>query len=246
MSVRHMADVFAAIVPDLPTTAGGTVKSSTLKLVLLSIADHMNDIDMAAYPGMKRLENKTGLSHSGLIKAIDALKLDGIIQVKVASSHIGTNLYTMDLERYLPPKPESKTIISVFQREEDEQEDALADGVVHTVDGGSTQGGLGVVHGEYHNQNLTINKTATIARARHALGVDLSTPRYDKLVKFLMAKEKEGQPVEQYGSWMKKDPFNSPKVAQIANNPGIVVVTWEAAFKDFIKPIPSDGGGMYV
>lgn len=42
--------------------------------------------------------------------------------------------------------------------------------------------------------------------------------------------QEPGQSIEQYGEWMIADPFNSPKIHQIAQNPRLIISTWPAAF----------------
>jgi len=98
MSVRIMSLVFDYDMPDLIFQAGDqqrTVKASTCKFVLLAISDHANDLGKSAYPGLTRLQRKTGLSRQGVINAIEALKANGYITVDNTPSELSTNNYTI-------------------------------------------------------------------------------------------------------------------------------------------------------
>ena len=72
--------------------------------------------------------------------------------------------------------------------------------------------------------------TSMQERTSKALGLDVSGSRFDKMVSFLMQKDRQGETIEVYAAWMKADPYNSPKTHQIAQRPDIVRETWAAAF----------------
>ena len=84
MSVKIMASVFEAQIPDqVYTDKKGKkkkVKSSTLKLVLLALADHASDTGESVYPSIKYLQKKTSLrSEHTCVAAIGALENLGIL-----------------------------------------------------------------------------------------------------------------------------------------------------------------------
>ena len=85
MSVKIMASVFEAQIPDqVYTDKKGkkkNVKSSTLKLVLLALADHASDTGESVYPSIEYLRNKTSLgSEHTCVAAIGALENLGILK----------------------------------------------------------------------------------------------------------------------------------------------------------------------
>jgi hypothetical protein len=89
MSVKLMAMAFEAQIPDQKyVTKGGkeqTIKSSTLKLILLALADHASDSGEAVYPSIDYLQYKTSIkSRSTLTASLGALKkLQIISQVRI-------------------------------------------------------------------------------------------------------------------------------------------------------------------
>lgn len=103
MSIKIMSAIFEAEFHDLEYVKDGETrkaKASTLKLVLLAIADHADD-DGNAYPGYSRLEIKTALSRQGLADTLDALKYNGLLAVDEKPSKTKTNIYTINV-RSLP------------------------------------------------------------------------------------------------------------------------------------------------
>ena len=98
MSIKLMSAIFETeFPPTLPDSEGNGVRSATLKVVLLAIADHANDEGESAYPGLTRLELKTGLSRQGIVSAIDSLKFNGVLSVSEERSKLNTNSYTINL-----------------------------------------------------------------------------------------------------------------------------------------------------
>jgi hypothetical protein len=55
-------------------------------------------------------------------------------------------------------------------------------------------------------------------------------PNAEGMIDFCLRKEKEGQTIEEYAEWCRRDPYNSPKAHQIANKPDLVISTWPQAF----------------
>jgi len=98
MSVRIMSLVFEAKIPTLQFVHSGvrrndgknhkkgdmfekiiTVEPPRSKLILLAYADHANDDGISAYPGLTRLERKTGLSRVGVVQTKRALVENGYL-----------------------------------------------------------------------------------------------------------------------------------------------------------------------
>ena len=50
------------------------------------------------------------------------------------------------------------------------------------------------------------------------------------VVRFVANKDDLGEHLEAYAEWMSRDPYNSPKLHQIAQNPRLIISTWPAAF----------------
>lgn len=72
-------------------------KASSMKIVLLALADHAND-DGEAWPGFTRLELKTGLSRQGVADVLSALRYNGLVFVRDEPSKRGTNYYTINVQ----------------------------------------------------------------------------------------------------------------------------------------------------
>jgi DnaD/phage-associated family protein len=101
MSIRLMSAAFSADLPDVEIETGKesipgthTVKASTSKFVLLALADHANDEGRGAYPSLDTLAHKTSMSRRTVQRAIDALKILGIIKL-VGISEYGTDNYSI-------------------------------------------------------------------------------------------------------------------------------------------------------
>ena len=258
MSISLMSAIFETEFRDLPTGEGDQMaKASSLKIVMLAIADHANDEGESAYPGMKKLVRKTGLSKQGLINVLTACKYNGLLYVSAEPSRLGTNNYTIELSCYpiLQGKDEDRLVVKSL-----DQSSHL------TTSGKATLPPL--VKPLDHNHPLTTIKpslserkekakeriedqrakrkdpvdwvlgnaekegaiTSMQERTSKALGLDVSGSRFDKMVSFLMQKDRQGETIEVYAAWMKADPYNSPKTHQIAQRPDIVRETWAAAF----------------
>ncbi len=104
MSVKLMSAIFDTEFSDLPTgeyTSEGKTKmakASSCKIQMLAIADHANDEGEGAYPGLTKLEKKTGLSRQGVIDVQKALKFNGLLSVSDLPSKLGTNDYKINLQ----------------------------------------------------------------------------------------------------------------------------------------------------
>jgi hypothetical protein len=91
MSVKIMSAVFEAQIPDqVYVDKKGkktTVKSSTLKLVLLALSDHASDTGESVYPSIEYLRRKTSIgSPNTCVAAIGALESLGILK------HVGNRV----------------------------------------------------------------------------------------------------------------------------------------------------------
>jgi len=97
MSVHLMSVAFSANLPDTEIPVSGenhTVKASTLKFVLLALADHANDEGRGAYPSIDTLAKKTSMSRRTVQRALDALIQLQIIKC-VGTSEYGTDNYSI-------------------------------------------------------------------------------------------------------------------------------------------------------
>ncbi len=86
MSVSLMSATFKAKFPDVDVD-GRNVAQSTMKIVLLAMADHANDEGRSIYPSVGRLSRMTGLTDRSVQRAIDALEILGIIEASGWSEH---------------------------------------------------------------------------------------------------------------------------------------------------------------
>ncbi len=95
MSIRLIASIFDADIPELKTTKDQTVSASAATFVLLAIADHANDNGEGAYPAITTIAQKTKLTAQTVIKAIDALELAGYLE-KLGKSRHGSTVYRIN------------------------------------------------------------------------------------------------------------------------------------------------------
>jgi hypothetical protein len=103
MSIKLMAAIFETEIFDLTYTKNGQdhkAKASTVKIMLLALADHANDYGESSYPGYSKLEKKTCLSRQGISDTLEALKYNGLITVSDEPSRIGTNDYTINIRAF--------------------------------------------------------------------------------------------------------------------------------------------------
>lgn len=158
MSVDIMSAVFKAKIDDLEYMKDGQkrkAKASTVKLVLLAIADHAND-DGEAYPGFTKLEGKTALSRQGLIDTLDALKFNGILSVEDERSKLKTNKYTIivkalsEAAKVIPAPEIAPTLSSDLTSENNDQSSHLTSTSQATLPA--------LVKPLDHNHHLTIIK----------------------------------------------------------------------------------------
>jgi hypothetical protein len=100
MSVRLMTAVFDHPMPDLSVEKDGaskTIKASTVKLVLLALADCANDEGKGAYPSIGTLAKKTAIrSRTTLVDCLDALQEAGYISYAGRSEYNTAN-YTLHM-----------------------------------------------------------------------------------------------------------------------------------------------------
>lgn len=90
-----MSAIFETEFFDLKDLDGNITKASTAKLVLLAMADHANDEGEGVYPSVERMCKKTSLSEQTIRNTYDALKFNGIIELKGLSKY-GTNNHTIN------------------------------------------------------------------------------------------------------------------------------------------------------
>lgn len=77
------------------------------------------------------------------------------------------------------------------------------------------------------------NKLADMeGRFRAATGLSLDgRSRYDKMLRFLLRKDEEGQSIEKYAQWCRENPYDAPKFFKIAEKPDLLMTTWGMAFQ---------------
>lgn len=114
-----MSAIFDTEFCDLPTgeyTAEGKpkmAKASSCKIQMLAIADHANDEGEGSYPGLTKLEVKTGLSRQGVVDVQKALKFNGLLSVSDTPSKLGTNDYKVNLDCFPVIKDPSQATLLV-------------------------------------------------------------------------------------------------------------------------------------
>lgn len=156
MSIKIMSAIFETEFRDLPTgNENQIVKASSLKLVLLAIADHANDHGESAYPGLTKIQQKTGMSRQGVINVIRACKFNGLLFVDDEPSKLGTNNYTVNLEAF-----------PILRDREDERL------LVNPVDQGSQPSLPELVNPVDLNHTLTVNEPSNGANAPIDLPLD--------------------------------------------------------------------------
>jgi hypothetical protein len=73
--------------------------------------------------------------------------------------------------------------------------------------------------------------------------------RWEDLLKWIIAREKEGQTLEKYAEWVNANPYAAPKVTQMAQRPWVIRDTWPAAFaakkQEFYREAGDKGHGFY-
>ena len=71
---------------------------------------------------------------------------------------------------------------------------------------------------------------------------------WNALLNFLVERRAAGQYIAQYLEWCKRDPYNSPKLHQIAQKPLLVKQTWRGAFSSNPEQNSNrkEGEGFYV
>lgn len=55
---------------------------------------------------------------------------------------------------------------------------------------------------------------------------------WNTLLNFLVERKQDGEHISRYAEWCKSDPYNSPKLHQIAQKPLLVKQTWRGAFHE--------------
>ena len=269
MSIKLMSAIFETEFRDLPLppipdeVKQRMAKASSLKLVLLAIADHANDEGESAYPGLTRLERKTGMSRQGVVDVISALKYNGLLSVSEIPSRLGTNNYTLNL--------------GCFPCLTDASKDAL---LVKPLDYPSQATLLEVVKPLDLNHSLSIIKTSS-APSKEKVKLPENTPldwmvqagvssevieahsrkenaerekasffeqkmglnplkwwhddKLKALLKFLMSKSPEE--IEIFAAWSKSE-FSPLSPTKARQHPDYVIDCWLQAFEPKIKTKP--------
>lgn len=74
-----------------------TAVTNTSKLVLIVVADFVNDRGDGAWPAMETIAHKVGISVRHTKRIIRQLEEDGLVKVIPRAGHRGTNLYFINL-----------------------------------------------------------------------------------------------------------------------------------------------------
>ncbi len=71
---------------------------------------------------------------------------------------------------------------------------------------------------------------------------------WNTLLNFLVERKAAGEHITQYLEWCRRDPYNSPKLHQIAQKPLLVKQTWRGAFSSNPEQNSNrkEGEGFYV
>jgi hypothetical protein len=114
MSIKLMSAIFETEFRDLPMGEDDKhSKASSIKIIMLAIADHANDDGEGSYPGITRLEKKTGLSRQGVVDTIKTCKYNGLLFVMDEPSRLGTNDYRVNLDCFPLLKDASQATLLV-------------------------------------------------------------------------------------------------------------------------------------
>jgi hypothetical protein len=97
MSIRLMSKVYQMKAIDLISEKGRRVLGSTVKAVLLALADHSSDDGENVYPSVELLSDKTGFSCQTVITTLSALRKSRVI-ISVGTSRHGTNEYKINID----------------------------------------------------------------------------------------------------------------------------------------------------
>jgi DNA-binding MarR family transcriptional regulator len=114
MSIRLIASIFDADIPELKTSKDQTVSASAATFVLLAIADHANDNGEGAYPAIITIAQKTKLTAQTVIKAIDALELAGYLE-KLGKSRHGSTVYRINPKKITTKATLVKALKPLYQ-----------------------------------------------------------------------------------------------------------------------------------
>jgi len=114
MSIRLIASIFDADIPELKTSKDQTVSASAATFVLLAIADHANDNGEGAYPAITTIAQKTKLTAQTVIKAIDALELAGYLE-KLGKSRHGSTVYRINPKKITTKATLVKALKPLYQ-----------------------------------------------------------------------------------------------------------------------------------
>jgi len=245
MSIKVMSAIFGTEFRDLPLGEDERMaKASSLKIVLLAIADHANDEGESAYPGLTKLVLKTGLSRQGVIDVLKACKYNGLLSVSDNPSKLGTNDYTLNLECYpvlcgeeekrllVKPLDQSSHLTSGSQVTLPPLVKPLDHNHPLTVNKPSKQGDLvdGWLHfqkeGQKNNlKNIQDRAESALMRLQYNM-VGTKAAERDRFLRFLKAEEEQGRTIEQWVEWCFADGFWPGKLSSVHK----VMELWPRAF----------------
>lgn len=112
-------------------------KDSTAQLVLLAIADRCDDEGLTAYPSIGTLAKKTRLTKRTVIRAINRLRVSGVLDVQMGKGRRGTNLYSVVMAPCRRVTPVGQSPMTQGHSTPDGESSGSCPKVITTPDGGS-------------------------------------------------------------------------------------------------------------
>lgn len=260
-----MSAIFETEFRDLPIGDGDRMaKASSLKITMLAIADHANDEGESSYPGLTRLELKTGLSRQGLVGIIAACKHNGLLGISEQKSKIGTNNYIInttcfprlidkdDQRLLVKPLDQSSHLTSTSQATLPEVVKSLDLNHQLTTNKPPTKRG-DIVDGMLHFQALgqkqeRQSEIYQTIREKLSEMLNLNFPGYGENRDFdavYRRIEQDGRSVEQFCRWA-LDNLKDADVRWLALKAANLWSQWPQAFKATTTIKQADGNGFYI
>lgn len=221
MSIKLMSAIFETEMRDLDYIKDGEprkAKASTVKLVLLALADHANDYGESSYPGYDHLALKTALSRQGLSDTIEALKFNGLLRVETRGSRLGTNDYTINIRSFPPMYKESESLPEVVKPLDQPQSSHLtspsqATGLEPSVNHQRTtrkKGDLldGMIHFGKEAQEQKADKVEEVLQELER-GLRVNIDRSLKNQQIVKRIINDGRPVSKFLDWVHADEWRA-------------------------------------
>ena len=233
-----MSAIFETEFPDYLVCGDSKTKASTAKLVLLAIADHANDSGESAYPGLTRLEKKTGLSRQGIVDTLKVLKFNGLLLVDEEPSRLKTNNYTVVtsaypcLQNYYDDGSQATLLVKPLDlnhsliTNKPLSKDSLKKEITSKA-GLDWQVLAGVPSEEIESLNKTFaatkERTDEYERAMNYPPLSWGSKDLEPLSKFLAKQTLED--IRRFAEWS-KNPYNGLSPAKARQHPKLVIDLW--------------------